>query len=59
MNNKIAEKHKKKFQRLVNQLNKLIEEVREYEPKANYYLDGTSNLNLMTGPSHCDKTLLP
>lgn len=35
MNNKIAEKHKKKFQRLVNQLNKLIEEVREYEPKAN------------------------
>lgn len=29
-------------------LNKLLKEVRRQYPRANYYLDGTGNLNLMS-----------
>lgn len=44
-------KHQKDFARAVNLLNKIIEEVREYEPEAEYYLS-CDNLNLMIASPH-------
>ncbi|MFA5323351.1 MAG: hypothetical protein WC373_11830 [Smithella sp.] len=41
----------KKFERYCNQLNKLILEIREYCPEANYYFS-EDTMCLMTGPSH-------
>lgn len=43
--------HRKRFLRLVAQLNHLTLDVAEYMPEVGYYLSG-STLNLMDGESH-------
>lgn len=43
---------RRKIARACQTLNQVLEEVEEVEPAANYYLDGTGNLNLMCGPTH-------
>jgi len=48
----IRPEHVRLFHRRVKALHKLIEEIREYSPEANYYLDGSGDLCLMHGPSH-------
>lgn len=47
---RIRPKDRQRFARLVRGLNKLIQDVREYESGANYYLAG--DLNLMIGEAH-------
>lgn len=47
----IKEEHKKKFRRIVDDLNKLMLEIREYEPESRYYL-ACNTLNLCNGETH-------
>ena len=44
-------RHRNRFAKHVRALNKLLEEIQEYEPEAEYYL-ACDTLNLMIGPSH-------
>ena len=53
MSDAIKPEHVRRFKRYVAQLNKLMREVQEYAPEANYYL-ACDTLNLMLGPSHED-----
>jgi len=43
--------HIARFKRYAKQLNKLMDEMREYNPHANFYL-ANDVLHLMRGPSH-------
>jgi len=43
---------KARMDRLVNELNTLLEEVRKVHPNANWYLEDSGNLNLMSDESH-------
>jgi hypothetical protein len=45
----------RKFVRLANGLNALIQSIMEYEPEAEYYV-GNGLLNLLVGPSHDEHT---
>jgi len=47
----VSAAQKKRFIKLVEGLNDLLEEVRKTEPQANYYLEEDS-LHLMKGESH-------
>lgn len=47
----IQAKHVRKFVSLCKQMNRLMDEIRDYEPKANLYLQEDS-LHLMVGDSH-------
>lgn len=50
---RVKAEHRKRFRKAVEELNEVMEEVREYIPKANYYL-ANDVLNLMVGASHDD-----
>lgn len=54
----IQEKHIRKFDWLCKSLNKLLEEVRQDEPLANYYLEEDS-MHLMKGLSHTENGQRP
>lgn len=44
---KIKQKHLNEIGKVIEKLNKIINEIREYEPKANYWFDdGDLNLSL-------------
>lgn len=45
--------HAKRFHKLIRELVIPLEEIRKYEPQANYYL-ANDCMNLMTGPTHED-----
>jgi hypothetical protein len=51
----ITEKQIKKFETLCRGLNKLLDEISETCPEANYYL-ANSNFHLMKGPTHDENT---
>lgn len=42
----ITTRHKKKLKKCVEELNKLISEIREYEPEANYYVNGEGDTTI-------------
>lgn len=42
----------KKLHRYCEKINALLDEVRREHPNAVLYLDGTQNLNMMSGPPH-------
>ena len=48
---RIQAKHIRKFVSLCKQMNRLIDEMRAYEPRANLYLE-EDTMNLMVGDSH-------
>ena len=48
----ILDKDIAKFEKLVNDLNTLVEKIREYEPSAHLYIT-PSLVNLMTGYGSC------
>ena len=48
---RIEAKHRKRFKRLITSLNKLMTEVREYEPEATWYLQ-EDHMHLILGNSH-------
>lgn len=43
--------HRRRFERALRDLNKLIAEVREYVPEANYYLQDNS-MHILSGEPH-------
>lgn len=55
----ISPDHVKRFKRIATTftraINKLMEEIREYSPEANVYLENAGDLNLLYGPSHDDR----
>jgi hypothetical protein len=51
---RIRPEHIKRYGRLLDGLNKLMREIREYEPKANIYVEDQGHFNLMVGDSHAD-----
>lgn len=53
MRGTIRRKHKRRFLKAIEELNAVIEEVRLYQPEANYYVEG-SEVHLMIGPSHTE-----
>jgi len=48
----LKSKHEKQIRKAIEMLNKTINEVREYIPEANYYLEDSSNFNVLSGHSH-------
>ena len=50
----IDDKLHNKITKAVNTLNKIMMEVRETYPEANWYLEDSANLNLLVGDSHKD-----
>ena len=48
-------KHQDQFVRIAGRMAKLLEEIREYCPEANMYLEDSGNWNLLTGDSHDDR----
>lgn len=51
--NKIKSVHVKRFREIAVQMQRLLNEIREYCPEANLYQE-CSNWNLMCGPAHTD-----
>lgn len=49
----IKEKHRKQFLNICNKLNKLMNDIKKYNPEANYYLSNDI-FNLMKGPTHTE-----
>lgn len=52
MSERLTAQEIREFRRCVSDLNRLITNVRQRIPDAQYYLDGSCNLNLMSGDSH-------
>lgn len=48
----IKESDRRDFAKAVNLLNKVIQNIREYHPEANLYVEDYGNFNLMIGDSH-------
>lgn len=58
MKRDLSEPHKRRFKRLVRELNRLREDVERDGFDANWYLDDDT-LNLMDGPSHSETGQVP
>ena len=52
--NDIKPEHIKKFRKLAKQLNNLMQEICEYNPEAELYVEDSWNFNLMKWPTHDD-----
>jgi hypothetical protein len=50
---RVKPKHIREFLRACQELRRIVVEVRQYEPMANLYLEG-SVMHLMIGPAHDD-----
>jgi hypothetical protein len=48
----VTKKQASRFKRAIRALNDLMAEVNKTHPNACWYLDGTGNMNLMSGVSH-------
>jgi hypothetical protein len=48
----IHAQHRRRFRRIARSMDKLIQEIREYCPGANMYLEDQGNWHLMVGDSH-------
>jgi len=44
----------RRFRRLERTINDILADARKIWPEAQFYVDGTRNINLMTGPPHDD-----
>lgn len=51
----IKPEHIKKFQKLAREMDKLMREICEYNPKAELYIEDSWNANLMKGPAHDER----
>lgn len=52
----VKPEHIKKFINLANNMNKLIQDIRKYNPDANLYVEDCGNFNLMKGKVHDEST---
>lgn len=51
---RIMPNHVKRFRRKIRELNRLIKEIREYEPEANLYMN-EDHMEILVGPSHVER----
>lgn len=51
---KIKQAHRKRYKSLCTQMQNLLNEISEYCPDVNIYVEDDSNWELMIGPSHND-----
>lgn len=51
---KLSKIHQKRIDDAITELNCVMEEVRKKHPKANYYLEDSCNLNVLSDDSHDD-----
>lgn len=49
---KLTKRQIAKFEKLIEGLNKLIVEIREKHPEAEYYLENGDSFYILSGPSH-------
>ena len=49
---KLKPQHAARFRRIAAEMNRLLDDVREYIPEANLYLEDSGNWNLLSGDSH-------
>ena len=50
----IKPEHRRKYKTLCRQMNQLLADIRDYQPEANLYIEGSDNWNLMVGNTHDD-----
>ena len=48
----ILDRDRKAFMRAALRLRDVLKRIKEYQPEANFYLEGMGNLYLLAGPSH-------